>query len=547
MLSVGIDIGTYSIKVAEVEPTSKSYIIRRIQEFPLSLDLTKDRKIEIIDTLRTLFSNYDLDRTQFVFGLPQKYVSGRLLSFPFRERFKVQKAIASQLEDELPFSPEDAIFDVKIVRYAGKGADVLAMAVPKERIGELIDLAHDCGVQPALISTETMGLSNLFERFDQPPPEGLPVTQEIPAPRQAELVVNIGHTSTELLVYADGILLGVRNADWGAKNIADAIGQKYGLNYLQGMRELQTKGFILLDKGQGTREQAAFSQVIEDAVQGLVSDMRLKMLELQSELNLQWTKGSLTGGGSQLKNLGAFLTQHFQIPFNRYKQFDHQAVSFDSNPHLEIVSNIAVGLALEGLRRARNPATNFMKDEFAQQSRVFEALWEKWGYTAQLMGVAFLILLFYSVTRSSLTATLEERSDEVMRQQAEAVAGIKKAQVTASKVERFVRAQEKLESARKQAEKVVKINSALDILDAISGAMPPRDRIQLEIKRVSIDGDQAEVHGYTGSNSEREQVLNALKRVSSNGRADGAQIKIQVPAGKVGFAYKFPVNRFSGG
>jgi Tfp pilus assembly PilM family ATPase len=55
MISVGIDIGAYSIKVAEVEAPSKSYVIRRVQEFPLSLDLTKDKKIEIIDTLRTLF------------------------------------------------------------------------------------------------------------------------------------------------------------------------------------------------------------------------------------------------------------------------------------------------------------------------------------------------------------------------------------------------------------------------------------------------------------------------------------------------------------
>src|ERR1700752_2930936 len=98
-VSVGIDIGTYSIKVADVEATSKSYVVRRVQEFPLSLDLTKDRKIEIIDTLRTLLSQYKPEQTQFIFGVSQKYISARLLSFPFRERFKVQKAVASQLED----------------------------------------------------------------------------------------------------------------------------------------------------------------------------------------------------------------------------------------------------------------------------------------------------------------------------------------------------------------------------------------------------------------------------------------------------------------
>ncbi|NJM10484.1 MAG: pilus assembly protein PilM, partial [Bdellovibrionaceae bacterium] len=122
MISVGIDIGAYSIKIAEVEATSKSYIVRRVSEFPLSLDLTKDKKIEIIDTLRTLFGQYDLDQTNFIFSVPLKSVSARLLNLPFRERFKVQRAIVSQLEDELPFNQEDAVFDAKIVRFAGKGA-----------------------------------------------------------------------------------------------------------------------------------------------------------------------------------------------------------------------------------------------------------------------------------------------------------------------------------------------------------------------------------------------------------------------------------------
>lgn len=547
MLCVGIDIGTFSIKVADVEPTSKSYVIRRIQEFPLSVDLTKDRKIEIIDTLRTLFQQYDLERTQFVFGLPQKHVSARLLNFPFRERFKVQKAIVSLLEDELPFSQEDAIFDVKIVRYLGKGADVLAMAVPKDRIGELIDLAHDCGVNPALVSADGLALGNLFERWDQPPPEGLAVTAEIPGPRTADMVLNIGHVSTELLVYNEGLLLGVRHIDWGAKNIADAIGQKYGLNYLQGLRELQTKGFILLDKASGTREQAAFSQVIEGALENLVSDMRLKMLELQSEFNLQWTKGMLVGGGAQLKNLGAFLTQHFQIPFNRFKQFDAQAVSFDSNPHLEIVSNVAVGLAIEGLRRPRNPATNFMKDEFAQQSRVFEAIWEKWGYTAQLCGAAFMILLVYSVVRDGMTASLMEQSDEVLRKQAQDIAGIRRTQATPARINSFIKNQENLERARKQAEKVERINSPLDILERISASVPPRERIMLEIKRFTVDNETAEIHGFTASNSDRDIILKALQRVARDGKADSVTVRIPVPAGRVGFAYKFNVNRFSGG
>ncbi|HMN70007.1 MAG TPA: pilus assembly protein PilM [Bdellovibrionales bacterium] len=544
MVSIGVDIGTFSIKVAEVEATSKSYIVRRVQEFPLSLDLTKDKKIEIIDTLRTLFQQFDPDQTQFIFALPQKSVSARLVRLPFRERFKVQKAIISQLEDELPFSQEDAIFDAKITKYAGKGADILAMAAPKERIAEIFDLAHDCGVRPLFISTTGMGANNLFENWMEPPAEGLNAEQEIPVARKAEVVVNIGHSSTELLVYVEGMLAALRSIDWGARNIADAIGQKYGLNYLQGMRELQSKGFVMLDKGQGTREQIAFSDVIENSLQPLVADMRLKLLELQSEMNLQWTKGSLIGGGAQLKNLGAFLTQAFEIPFNRYKQFEHHPIlNFETNAHLELVSGTAIGLAIEGLKRPRNPATNFLKGEFAQQSHFFEAMWEKWGHAAQVAGVGFLILLTYTMIRDSLSLSLLERSDQVLRTQAQAVANIRGSQATPGRIRQFIANQEKLERSRKEAAKVTRINSALDILQLVSASIPGSPPI--EIKRLSINNEMAEVHGYARNENEKSQVLKALRTVAQGG-VDVIESRIQTPSGRVGFAYRFKVNRFTG-
>lgn len=546
MISIGVDIGAFSIKIAEVEATSKSYVIRRIEEFPLSLDLTKDKKIEVIDTLRTFFQHYDPERTTFVFALPQKYVSGRLVNLPFRERFKVQKAIVPQLEDELPFSMEDAIFEAKIVKYAGKGASVLAMAVPKERIADVLGMAHDCGIEPSVISTEGLGINNLFERWMNPPFEGPSIEQEIPSDRPAELVVNIGHLSTELLVYSDGCLIGVRNVDWGAKNMADAIGQKYGLNYIQAIRELQTKGFIMLDKAQGTREQATFSETIESSVNVLVAEMKLKLLELQSELHLQWSKGHLLGGGSQLKNLGAFLTQQFEIPFNRYKQFEnHPAVSFDVSSHIELVAGPAVGLALEGLRRPRNPATNFLKGEFAQQSHFFEAMWEKWGHTAQLAAIAFIVLLVYGMIRDGLAQSLLEKSDAVLKTQAQAIANMR-GSISPSKIRSFISNQEKLEKTRKAAEKVTYINSALDILNLISAAMPPGANVPMEIKRVSIDNDKAEVHGYTINDSSRDLIFRALKTLAQ-GNVSNTEVKIKIPAGKTGFAYKFNVNRFSGG
>lgn len=548
MISVGVDIGTYSIKIAEVEATSKSYAIRRVQEYPLSMDPTRDRKIETIDILRTVFGQYDVSNTQFVFSIPERFISSRLLHFPFRERFKIQKAMAIQLEDEMPLTQEEAVFDAKIARFVGKGADVLAVAVLKEKLHDVLSLAHDCGVEPMVISANGMGLNNLFESWMDPPKENPAAVQEIPAPRNADLVLNIGHSSTEILVHAEGALIAVRDLDWGAKNIAEAIGQKYGLNNVQAMRELQAKGFVILDKSQASKEQQAFSQVIESSLQTLVSNLRMKMLELQSEFNLQWTKGLMVGGGSQLKNMGAFLTQNFQIAFNRYKQFEnHPIVPFDVSAQLELVSGTAIGLAIEGLKRPRNPAVNFLKGEMAKQSQAFTAIWNQWGHTIQIAAAAFVAFFIYAVIRDSLAMSLLDASDRALRTQAEAVAGIKGRQATASRIQRFITSQEKLERNRKQAESVKRLNSALDVLDLVNASLPPKQNVVLEIKRFSVDNDSAEIHGYTGSTRERDLINKSLARAARGGKVEPITSRIQTPAGKVGFAFRFNVQRMAGG
>ena len=46
----------------------------------------------------------------------------------------------------------------------------------------------------------------------------------------------------------------------------------------------------------------------------------------------------------------------------------------------------------------------------------------------------------------------------------------------------------------------------------VSSALPPRERINMEIKRITIETDHAEVHGYAGSGSEKDQVQKALAK-----------------------------------
>lgn len=550
MISVGVDIGTYSIKIAELESTARSYSVRRVLEIPFSQNLNQDRKIETIDALRNLFSKYDLHNTQFIFSIPEEHVSTRLRQFSFRERYKILKTVPFELEEDIPFSQEDAVFEAKLSRFVGKSTDVLAMAVPKDRIREILGLANDCGVQPAIISVETLALSNQFERWMDAPIETVALAEETPAPRPGRVVLDLGHHTTKVLIYLEGALVSVRSIDWGMLNLAQAIAQKYGLNALQAMRELQSKGFILLDKTTATKDQVAFSNVVETSLSDLVRMLQLKLLEVQAEFRLEFTSGEMVGGGSQLRNLGAFLTQKLEFPFNRFKQFEHHpsAVS-EVTPALEAVTATAVGLAIEGLKRPKNPAQNFLRGEFEQQSQTFEAIWEKWAFTAKVLASVFVIFFVYAILRDSAALQMSETSIDTLKSQATAITGRKGRDASPSKIREFIKQSNREAKNRKQAERVAKLNSALDVLTALSQALPAgtgSGKVDFEVRRLTIDNERADLLGAVKNPADLARIEQALRTLAIGGKLDKLNVP-QVLKTETAFGYRFNVQRFAAG
>ena len=62
--------------------------------------------------------------------------------------------------------------------------------------------------------------------------------------------------------------------------------------------------------------------------------------------------------------------QKIEIPFSRLNILTRlQNVRVAVSENAGFVVGTAIGLALEGLRKPKNPAINFLKDDFAKQSQ----------------------------------------------------------------------------------------------------------------------------------------------------------------------------------
>ncbi len=89
--SIGIDIGSSSIKIVEVQATSKGFQISQFVEHLLNVAPGADQELEIIEYLRGFLNHFDPTQTRFILGLRQDRVSIRNKLFPFNDRIKISK------------------------------------------------------------------------------------------------------------------------------------------------------------------------------------------------------------------------------------------------------------------------------------------------------------------------------------------------------------------------------------------------------------------------------------------------------------------------
>jgi general secretion pathway protein L len=544
--SVGIDIGTSSIKVVEVNSNNKGIQVSQYTEHPLNANPAFDPEIEILEFLQGLVSTYDLATTRFVVGLRQEQVSVRNKIFPFSDRQKILKSLPFELEEDLPFSNETAIFDAKIIRTIGNTAEVLACATPKNRVAAAIQKMADTGLDISILSAEGIAFANCFENWNTPPPslpaaamEMEPTTPE----RRIQITVHIGHTRTLVCAFENSLLIGVRSILWGGKSVAESIARRYEIPYVEALKEMQTKAFILPSKEGASYDQIVFSDTIANQVKELARELKISILEFRAEFNGHVESVGLTGGTSQILNLHAYLTTQLELPVNKALVLTNfPALSFERTTRIDSVIGIALGLAIEGLKKPRNPALNFMKGEFAIENTFFRLFWEKWGTTIQVAAAAFVIFFVYSYIRDSVAVGLSDRTSESLKSQAKTVAKLPNKSQNEAGVKKYIRDQKKRATEMRTLASLANMNSALDVMKKVNDAIPGKAAVVLDVRKLNVVEDQVQIEGVVQDAKQFSLLENTLANIAV-GKVNRMPVETRMKKPGVPFAFSFKVDR----
>ncbi|MBA4423563.1 MAG: pilus assembly protein PilM [Syntrophus sp. (in: bacteria)] len=341
----GLDIGSSSIKLAEIQDTSKGRILSRFSLMPLPKGVIVDGvvvKPEVLTaTIKELYKKSGCKRRKIVTSAPGHAVIVKKVTFAQMGEAELFELIRDEAEKYLPFEDAATVdFDCQILGdhpYNPTQMEVLLVAAKREIIEGYTKSIETAGLIPVIIDVDSFALETLYEE-NYEFKEG-----------DVAVLVNIGASITNLNAVKGGGSIFTRDITLGGNDVTRAIADNLNLPF-----EAAEKAKI---DGLGDDEQAR--KLFRDGLIGytdpICSEIERSVDYFRSTFGVESIKQILlSGGGAMIPGITANLAQRLGIEteiINPFKKITCNENILDTETAALVgpLAAVSVGLALRKL------------------------------------------------------------------------------------------------------------------------------------------------------------------------------------------------------
>lgn len=215
---VGLDLGTYSVKVVTSQGTvggpryrSTEVLVMSAGSQPESQPPASAMANAIGDALARLDVSSRGARGISI-GISGPDVIVKQISLPLLDESEVGPALRFEARKHLPFDPQTMVIDYQVLgRYPSeRKLDILLAAVARDHLDRHTEPLRMLGIEPEIVDASPLALANaILQRSDQ---EGEP-----------QVLLDVGYHSSHLVVYQRGQPFFARRFDFGGVHLTRAI------------------------------------------------------------------------------------------------------------------------------------------------------------------------------------------------------------------------------------------------------------------------------------------------------------------------------------
>ncbi|MBT3182339.1 MAG: pilus assembly protein PilM [Deltaproteobacteria bacterium] len=480
---IGIDLGSYSVKVAVIERSFRTFSFVEFYERPIQYNELLSPEESKAIALQGLIDDYNMSWDVASSGLPSQRVTSRLLTFPFGSTKKIDQAITFEIESFIPFAVEEMVLDYTILWQNKNASRVMAVYVQRGELVKLLSLLDSVNVDPRFVCVEGVDQINLIN-LGMVPPEG------------AYAIIDIGHEKSTVTICHGRNIGYIRAVSLAGKAITEAIANKLSVPYEEAEKLKIEMGQLPLVEDEVVDDT---SKAVIDAVRSVVDEFLLHLR--QTFFTFRETEDVpvegvyLTGGTSRLPGIDRYLSDALKLNVTYLNCLDFHFCRIDrADAHRHVIPQ-ALALSLKGVAGS-GPDINMRTGEFSYKGDV-----EQIGGNVRRIGIVVAIIIFlalvnFTVKYYSVKKQVDKLRDDVVTLVRQAMPETPKKALNSPKAAlSLIKSKESdIQERMDQLNSMVGV-SPLDILNDVSTALPERDKFKIEVNDVSIADGRVTLSG----------------------------------------------------
>lgn len=386
--ALGVDIGTQTIKIAAVKQSSDGPAVTSVGIAPTIEGAVDQSGVSqaapIAGALKEVIASSGGGIRDVIYCINgQSAVVTRVLEVPRMSDSELQQHMGWEIQRNIPFAETNVVSDFRPIENAAlansQNMEVVMAVSPQSAIDTVLQICKLAGVKAAAIDVEPLGLGRVLHTCHA----GDVGSQNV-------CLVHIGHSSTAINMYRQGMLAFARTVLMGGSALTRAIAEAFNIPAYEAEEKKrkeasvsETAGQVTTGFGAGYGQPGADYQpynpfAADQANQGATQQMPAQpdegaadsrvsnaiypqvdefVAELRRSIDYYRSRGAdldgivLSGGGSQLVGFDKFVERSLALPVTKLNPF--QGIHSQLSPDAEQLAKehgsvfaVAIGMGL---------------------------------------------------------------------------------------------------------------------------------------------------------------------------------------------------------
>src|SRR6478672_12766309 len=305
-----LNLGSQAISVADFRPLSGGgLVLRDYKRRDLAIENPGEpiRHAQITATIREILNELGIKSGKVNYAVAGQSVFARFVKLPSVEEEKIDRIIAFEAQQNVPFPIDEVVWDYQLV---GGGTEeqlqVVLVAIKADLLEGMNAAVEEAGLRPVVIGVATMGLYNAF-RYNY---------SDVSEP---SLLVDIGARTTNLLFMEPGKIFS-RSVPLGGSSVTAAVAKEFNEPFATAESRKKKSGFVSLGGAYADPADpdiARMSKIIRSTMTRLHAEIARSISHYRTQ---QQGKAPariyLCGGSSGMPYMREFFQEKLQIPID---------------------------------------------------------------------------------------------------------------------------------------------------------------------------------------------------------------------------------------